>query len=481
MILYFINMIKWLSILLITVFSSFLFAFQGMAQEIPQSREQIQLSYAPIVKQVAPAVVNIYTKRVVTRRTGHPFMNDPFFAPFFQQRGFGVPRQRVESSLGSGVIITPQGRVVTNAHVINGAAEIIVGLADGREFEAKLVLTDEHTDIAVLDITDDINNLPFAPLRPSENMEIGDLVIAIGNPFGVGQTVTSGIVSALARSAVNINDYNFFIQTDAAINPGNSGGPLIAMDGGVIGINTAIFSRSGGSLGIGFAIPSEMVNTVIAAAESQSDFSQGVIRPWLGASFQTLTSELAESFNLDRPGGALITDMHSLSPLRQAGLSIGDIITAFNGRSLRDPGELKFRMATVPIGDQAELTILQNGKEEKITLTAIAPPEDPPRNTSALIGKHPLRGLEVSNINPALTFELNLKQESGVVITGGIQNTGTSFSIVQPGDIIAAVNGNEIKSVKQLQKIMTELESKGQATWKFAINRNGQVRNVIIK
>lgn len=449
------------------------------AQEVPRSQEQIKLSYAPVVKKVAPAVVNIYTKRVVTRQA-HPFANDPFFAPFFGQRGFGVPKQRVESSLGSGVIITPTGRVITNAHVIQGASEIIIGLADGREFEAKVVLSDEHTDLAVLNIHEDVQNLPFAPLRPSENLEVGDLVLAIGNPFGVGQTVTSGIISALARSAVNINDYNFFIQTDAAINPGNSGGPLIAMDGGVIGINTAIFSRSGGSLGIGFAIPSEMVNTVIAAAETNNINEQGVIRPWLGATFQTLTSDLAESFDMDRPGGALITELHSRSPLKQAGLQIGDVIIALNEKPLRDPGELKFRMATIPLGEKAEITILQNGMEEIVTITAQAPPEDPPRNTTTLSGKHPLHGLEVSNINPALSHELGLTEETGVVVSGG-NSQNRFFNVAHRGDIIVAINGEPISSVKTLQNILDKMSTEGRNAWQITMNRQGQVRQVVVR
>jgi len=253
---------------------------------VPAGRNQVNLSFAPLVKQVAPAVVNIYTKRTVTR-SAHPFINDPFFQQFFggnlaPDLGGGLTRKQVEGALGSGVIIDADGIVVTNAHVIRGADEISIVLSDGREFPATLSLKDDHSDLAILRVDTDGEKLPAARLRSSEDMEVGDLVLAVGNPFGVGQTVTSGIVSALSRSSLNISDYNFFIQTDAAVNPGNSGGPLVAMDGGVVGINTAIYSQSGGSLGIGFAIPSEMVQTVVAAEANGQGGERGVLRPVAG-------------------------------------------------------------------------------------------------------------------------------------------------------------------------------------------------------
>ncbi|MCB9964438.1 MAG: Do family serine endopeptidase [Rhodospirillales bacterium] len=448
------------------------------AKDLPVSRTQIQLSFAPVVKQVAPAVVNIYTKRVIKQRV-HPFMNDPFFAPFFEHQGGGFTRERVQSALGSGVIVDSAGIVVTNEHVINGSDEIIVGLADGREFNARLVLSDGRTDLAVIQITDDVHDLPYAPLRPSESLEVGDLVIAIGNPFGVGQTVTSGIVSALARAAVSINDYNFFIQTDAAINPGNSGGPLVSMDGGVIGINTAIYSRDGGSLGIGFAIPSEMVNSVIAAAKAGKEGVNSVTRPWLGATFQALTPDLAENFGLDHPGGALITGLHAESPLKRAGLGIGDVVIALNGREVHDPAELRFRMATVPLGNSAVLTILQQGKANDIHMTAIAPPETPARNRTVLTGSHPLNGVEVSQINPAVEAELGLQEESGVVISG-ISDDPSFFQMVTVGDVILNVNGKKILTVKDLQDVL-RAESAPKKAWQITFNHQGHPRQVVIR
>lgn len=444
---------------------------------IPSSQQQIKLSYSPVVKQVAPAVVSIYTKRVIQQRV-HPFMNDPFFAPFFGNSRGGFTRERVQNSLGSGVIVNSTGTVITNAHVIEGADEIIIGLSDGRELNAELALSDVRTDLAILRVTDDVDNLPYAPLRPSEALEVGDLVLAIGNPFGVGQTVTSGIVSALARSAMNINDYNFFIQTDAAINPGNSGGPLVSMDGGVIGINTAIYSRSGGSLGIGFAIPSEMVNSVLAAAEMGQMGEDGIMRPWLGATFQTLTSDLAEGFGLAKPSGALVTELHSRSPLREAGVGIGDIITAVNGRDVRDPAELRFRIATVPLGQTANLSVLREGQTETISITAIVPPNDPPRNTTELKGNHPLNALEVSQINPAVSYELNLNEESGVVVTG-ISGRGF-FRTLTIGDVILEINGDDIKDIDDLKDELDDGIRRG-GVWQITFKRNGQIRQIIIR
>ena len=286
------------------------------SRQVPSDRTQVQLSYSPLVKQVAPSVVNIYTKRVVTRNVS-PFGGDPFFEQFFGGGFSGLNQRQVESSLGTGLIVGSEGVLVTNAHVVKGAQEISVVLQDGREFDAKVSLSDDKTDLAILRVDAEGERLPTATLKPSENLEVGDIVLAIGNPFGVGQTVTSGIVSALARSSLDINDFNFFIQTDAAINPGNSGGPLVAMDGSVIGLNTAIYSRSGGSLGIGFAIPSEMVQQVIAAEKSGAT-NASALRPWIGVSGQSVTRDIASSLGLSKPRGVLVAQMHKESPARKA-------------------------------------------------------------------------------------------------------------------------------------------------------------------
>ncbi len=324
---------------------------------IPQNREQIKLSFAPVVKKVAPAVVNIYTKRQVAVRY-NPFSGDPFFSQFFDERMFGGHmRQRIEKSLGSGVIVKENGVIITNAHVIKDAQEITVVLRDGQEYEATLALQDDASDLAVLRLKNVKTPLPYVTLKPSESLEVGDLVLAIGNPFGVGQTVTSGIVSAQGRSALNVNDFNFFIQTDAAINPGNSGGALVSLDGEVVGINSAIYSRDGGSLGIGFAIPSEMVATIIAAEKNGQNGTAGITRPWLGIEAQTMTADIAESLGLNHPQGVLIANLHNASPLKTAGIQKGDIITAMNGKPLQNPQEMRFRIATVALGQTADITV----------------------------------------------------------------------------------------------------------------------------
>jgi serine protease Do len=266
------------------------------SKQVPRDAAEIQLSFAPVVKKAAPAVVNIYARQV-QKAVGSSLFNDPFFRQFFGDQ-FGQPRERVRNALGSGVIVRADGLIVTNHHVVADANEIRVVLADRREFPAKLVISDEKTDLAILRIDSGGASLPVLAFRDSDELEVGDLVLAIGDPFGVGQTVTSGIISALARTQIGISDLGFFIQTDAAINPGNSGGALIGMDGRLVGINTAIFSQSGGSIGIGFAIPSNMVRVIVAAAESGGR----IVRPWIGVTGQPVTPDLARGLGLERRG-----------------------------------------------------------------------------------------------------------------------------------------------------------------------------------
>lgn len=450
----------------------------ALAVNVPSSQEQIQLSFAPVVKQVSPAVVNIYTRRTVSRRVRSPFMNDPFFSPFFGNGLFGQRmRQQVESALGSGVIIEPDGLVVTNAHVIKGAEEITVILSDGRELEAELALADEASDLAILRADTKGEDLPFVSLKPSESLEVGDLVIAVGNPFGVGQTVTSGIVSATGRSSLNINDFNFFIQTDAAINPGNSGGPLVALDGRVVGINTAIYSRDGGSLGIGFAIPSEMVASVIAAEQSGQSDDKGVIRPWLGVVAQNVTSDIANSMDLAKPRGALIVDLHKHSPLSKAGMKVSDVVISVNGNEITDPSEMKFRMATVPLGDYADMEVIRKGDVKTFKVKAIAPPDKPAREATLLDGPHPLNGATIANINPAVSAELNLSvQHSEGVVILSVPRGSSASRFVSPGDLLLEINGREIEDVKDVQKALKK--GPGLA---LVINSRGNVRKIVVR
>src|SRR5215831_13559283 len=302
----------------------------GLAQQrqVPASASQLELSFAPVVKRVAPAVVNVYAARIVANN--NPFLADPFFRQFFG----AVPREQVERSLGSGVIIDQAGLVVTNYHVIDGASQIKVALADKREFEADIVLKDQRSDLAVLRVKDANERFPTLEFADSDELQVGDVVLAIGDPFGVGQTVTHGIVSAVARTQVGISDYRFFIQTDAAINPGNSGGALVDANGRLIGINTAIYSRSGGSQGIGFAIPANMVRVVVASAKTGGS---AVVRPWLGAKLQEVTPEIADSMGLKRPSGALVANVAAGGPAARAGIKTGDVIVSIDGTVVDDP------------------------------------------------------------------------------------------------------------------------------------------------
>lgn len=446
---------------------------------VPQDAQQLTMSYAPIVKKTSPAVVNIYTKRVVQQRVS-PFMADPMFQQFFgdMMGGRGLSREQVESSLGSGVILEADGLIVTNAHVVKGAQEIMVVLSDRREFDAKISLMDERSDIAILRIDPKGELLPHAPLKPSENLEVGDIVIAIGNPFGVGQTVTSGIVSALARSSLNINDFNFFIQTDAAINPGNSGGPLVDIDGGVVGINSAIYSRTGGSLGIGFAIPSEMVATVIAA-EKGGNHGGRIARAWVGISGQQVTADIADSLGLSRPAGVLITNVHPASPLVKEGIKVGDVVIKVNGREVHDTAELKFRLATLPLGDEATIDALRQGKAMTFKVKAIAPPDSPPREESKIDGNNPLNGATVAIINPAVAVEMNLPNEAEGVVVVSAANNRSASRLLQAGDIIASINGTEIKTIKALKSEMEKAIKT--RSFAFVIIRGGEKTQIVIR
>ncbi len=438
------------------------------AQEraVPESRQQITLSYAPLVREVAPAVVNIFTRRVVAARPLSPLFNDPFFRRFLPPDLFqGPPGRRQEGALGSGVIVAPDGLVVTNHHVIAHAQEITVVLADRREFDADLVLSDDSTDLAVLRLRDVEEPLPVVELADSDDIEVGDLVLAIGNPFGVGQTVTSGIVSAQARTTAGITDYNFFIQTDAAINPGNSGGALVDMQGRLVGINTAIYSRTGGSLGIGFAIPANLVRAVLDGIERGAPLQ----RPWLGADGQDVTADIAESLALDRPRGVLVNRVEPGSPAAAADLRVGDIVLAVNGREVAGLDALRFRIATLPFGAEAQLTVWRDGEPVDLTLEVIAPPEDPPRDTTRLVGRHPLAGAVVANLSPALIAEIEFRGSvrRGVIVLEVERYTPAARLGLRPGDVVREVNGVAISDVATLRQAVAQAAR----SWHLTVRR----------
>jgi len=442
------------------------FVGTGTAQErrVPGSPAEMMASFAPVVQRVAPMVVNVYAAKVVANR--NPFADDPFFRRFFDLPGL-MPREQVQRSLGSGVIVDPSGLVVTNNHVIEGADEVKVALADKREFEATLVLKDARSDLAVLRLKDGREQFPAIELSNSDDLQVGDLVLAIGNPFGVGQTVTHGIVSAVARTQVGITDFQFFIQTDAAINPGNSGGALVDLRGRLAGINTAIFSRSGGSQGIGFAIPANMVRVVVASAKSGG---KAVKRPWLGAKLQDVTVEIAESLGLKRPGGALVANVSAGSPAARAGLKTGDLITAIDGQTVDDPNAFDYRFATKPLGGSAQLGLSRNGKEMRLAVALESAP-DVPRDELVIQSRSPFLGAKVANLSPALAEELRIDAKSeGVAVIDVPNNSVAARYGFQRGDVIVTVNEQPIEKTRDLERAAGE----SARVWNVTIMRGGQ-------
>ncbi|MGJ4894538.1 MULTISPECIES: DegQ family serine endoprotease [unclassified Bradyrhizobium] len=438
-------------------------------RRVPQSQAELRLSYAPIVQRVQPAVVNVYAAKVVQNR--NPFLDDPIFRRFFGLQG--GPQEQMQRSLGSGVMIDASGLVVTNVHVIEGADEVKVSLADKREFEAEIVLKDSRTDLAVLKLKGTKEQFPTLDLANSDDLLVGDIVLAIGNPFGVGQTVTHGIVSALARTQVGITDYQFFIQTDAAINPGNSGGALVDINGRLVGINTAIYSKSGGSQGIGFAIPANMVRVVVASAKSGG---KAVKRPWLGARLQAVTPEIAESLGLRSPTGALVASVVANSPAAKAGIKSSDLIVSIDGQTVDDPNAFDYRFATRPLGGTAQIEVQRGGKPVKVAVALETAP-DTGRNEMVINGRSPFQGAKVANISPAVADELHLDADTeGVVVLEPGDGTTAANVGFQKGDVIMAVNNQKIAKTADLDKASREAAR----IWRITVLRGGQQINVTL-
>ena len=446
-------------------------AMPAVAQDrrLPSSAAELRLSYAPIVQRVRPAVVNVYAAKVV--REHNPFLDDPIFRRFFGLQG--GPQEQMQRSLGSGVMVDPSGLVVTNVHVIEGADQVKVSLSDKREFEAEIVLKDPRSDLAVLKLKNVHEKFSTLDFDNSDELMVGDVVLAIGNPFGVGQTVTHGIISALARTQVGITDYQFFIQTDAAINPGNSGGALVDMTGRLAGINTAIYSRSGGSQGIGFAIPSNMVRIVVASAKSGSKV---VKRPWLGAKLQAVTPEIAESLGLRSPTGALVASVVAKSPAARAGLKSSDLITAVDGQTIEDPNAFDYRFATQPLGGTAQLDVIRGGRPTRLTVALESAP-DSGRSEIVLTSRSPFQGAKVANISPAVADELHLDVDTEGVVVTGIADDSTAASVgFHKGDIIIAVNNTKIGKTSDLERAT----SQSSRLWHITLVRGGQQINVTL-
>jgi serine protease Do len=437
---------------------------------VPQSMMQVQLSFAPVVKRVAPAVVNVYARSVVQQQV-NPLFNDPLF-----QRFFGVTpemRQRVQQSLGSGVIVRPDGTILTNNHVVQGGQNIVVVLSDKREFKAKVVLADSRTDLAVLKIDTKGEKLPTIPFGDSDKLSVGDLVLAIGDPFGVGQTVTMGIVSALARTGVGASDYQFFIQTDAAVNPGNSGGALVTTDGKLAGINTAIVSRTGQYAGIGFAIPANLVRRVLEGASTG-----GVKLPWIGADGQAVTSSLASSVGLSRPGGVLLKSVYGQGPVGKAGLKTGDVILSVDGTPVDDMQSLNYRIATHKPGDRVKLHVWSNGKPRDVEVTLMLAPEVPPRQTTTISGRNPMTGAKIENLSPATADDFGFATDAkGVVVVSTEAGTPADGYGFQRGDIVVEVNGAKINRVGDLTRALDS----GQGEWSMIVNRGGRQMQLSVR
>ena len=430
-------------------------------REVPRSMNQVQLTFSPVVKRVAPAVVNVYSRSVVQAPI-NPFMNDPFFQRFF---GLNPQQQRrVQQSLGSGVIVRADGLILTNNHVVQGGQDIVVSLSDKREFKAKVQLADPRTDLAVLKIDTKGEKLPVVEFGNSDALSVGDVVLAVGDPFGVGQTVTMGIVSALARANADASNYQFFIQTDAAINPGNSGGALVTTDGKLAGINTAILSPSGGNIGIGFAIPANLARRVVEGA------SQGGVRfPWIGADGQPVTAEIANAMKLGRPVGVLLKTIYPGGPAAQAGLKTGDVIVAVDGTDIDDMQALNYRVATHRAGESVKAKVVSDGHWREASLKLALPPENPRRDTTTVAGRNPLTGARIENLSPAVALDLQMNLfAKGVVIRAVAGGYAAQYGF-QPGDIVRSVNGRPVGDVGALKKMLD-----GTRHWDLVIDRAGR-------
>lgn len=426
----------------LTAFAILLALPAAAETRVPQSQAEISLGFAPLVKEASPAVVNIYAKvvRQVQQRRRSPFMNDPFFDDLF--RSFATPQPRVENSLGSGVILSADGIVVSNYHVVGSATEIRVVTADRREYSAQVILGDKASDLAILQL-EAAEDLPYLSLRDSDKVAVGELALAIGNPFGVGQTVSSGIISGLARTGMGAGDgFGYYIQTDAPINPGNSGGALIDVNGDLIGINTRILSRSGGSNGIGFAIPANLVREFVEQARDGAEEFQ---RPWAGMAGQPVDADLAASLGMELPEGMVISDLHPDSPFAKAGFQVGDVITHVDGEVVNSPSEMLFRMTVAGLDSVAAITRLRGTERAELEVPMIAAPDEPPADPVQLDERTALPGLAVARVNPQVIARLGLPLSAeGVVVTDPGPYAGRGG--VQPGDLLLAVNGQPVSS-----------------------------------
>jgi serine protease Do len=433
---------------------------KAFSEEANISRESIDIlskigqAMAEVAAAAKPAIVNISsTKTIKMPGIQSPFFDDPFLRRFFGDEfgHHGRPGEHKQEGLGSGVIVDKDGYILTNYHVIKDADEIKVKLSDKREFTGKVIGTDPKTDLAVIKI--DSNHLPVIKLGDSDRLKVGDTVIAIGNPFGLTQTVTSGIVSATGRANVGISDYEDFIQTDAAINPGNSGGALVNVKGELVGINTAIFSTSGGYQGIGFAIPSSMAKVVMNDLIKQGK----VVRGWLGISIQPVTPDLAKQFGIKEEKGALVGDVVEDSPAEKAGIRRGDVIIEYDAKEVNDPSTLRKMVAGTPVGKKITLKIIRDDKEQKVEVTVA----ELPAEMQKLQGKFEniLRGVMVQGITPDLKKNLDIpKRINGVIITD-VEEGSPAAGVLMKNDVILEVNRKSITGMKEYETVVSQIKS----------------------
>lgn len=443
---------------------------------VPRQILETSKAFSEIVSVVSPAVVNISTSKVI-RRDIVPFFHDPFsdfFGPF---KDFRLPKKWKEQSLGSGVIVSPDGYIITNNHVVEQADEIKVTLMDKRSFKARVIGADPKTDISVIKV--DAKDLPTIQWGDSDRLQVGEFVLAIGNPFGLSHTVTMGIISAVGRANVGIADYEDFIQTDAAINPGNSGGPLVNIRGEIIGITTAIFSRSGGYQGIGFAVPSNMARSVRDQLEKKGK----VVRGWLGVSIQEITPELAQKFGLKSSGGALVGDIIKGSPADKYGIKRGDVITEFNGRVVKDAGHLRNMVAQTKAGEEIAVVILRGDKGFSLKVviselpTEIAEGPGEALEDSEVVG---LDGLNVIGLTREIARQLGLhKDEKGVVVVKVEQGSPAEDAGIRKGDIIQEIDKKRVETLQDYNKATASIRS-GDTVLLF-LNRGGKKFYVTLK
>lgn len=420
---------------------------------VPTGQVAVQLSFAPIVQRASPAVVNVYARQLPENR-------DAFWAQFGNST-------RVRQSLGSGVILDASGLVITNYHVIDDANDIRVALADGIELPTEIVLFDELLDLAVLRMPPRAEPYPTIGIDDSDRLLVGDLVLAIGNPFGVGQTVTGGIVSGLGRTLAGGVENQFFIQTDAAINPGNSGGALVDIAGNLVGINTAIYSRSGGSVGIGFAIPSNLVSLVLDAAMA----GDTVHRPWIGAGYAQLNFIEAEAMGLSQNHGARVTFVTPDSPAVAGGLQVDDAIVMVDGMPIDHPSALTYRLLLGGVDREVVLGVMRDGMPIDIVVTPILAPETVPRADIRIAGRSPFTGATFSNLSPLVAQELGYVGEpKGVIVFDVATSSYADTSGLRRGDVVVSVNGRPINDAEQLEALVTA----GASSWDVEILRDGR-------